>query len=167
MIEYKRTNNSDKYFAIQISECPIDIILFAATLGANNITIENYRHHRNPSSLSILINNNNLTIEPKLKSFLVDFQITKADFIALKEIWDMQGCYAVFHDSDEIKFKATDLNEFARYKALDNCNWTLEVAIPDSASDGWAQIVSPDLSIIDKVESEIQRLLSKSKKRQS
>lgn len=158
MIEYKRTKILDKYFAIQIFECPIDIIMHAATFGSYNVIVENYRHHRNPTSLKILIKTNNLTIEPRLKQFLVDFQINKSDFISLKNIWDTQGCYAVFHDSDEIKFKVTDLNEFSRYKALDNFQWNLEITIPDGASDGWGQIVSPDQNIIDKIESNIQCL---------
>lgn len=163
MVEYKRTNISDKYFAIQIFECPIDIVMLAATSGSNNVTIENYRHYRNPSCLTILIENNNLTIEPRLKQFIADFQISKSDFISLKEIWDTQGCYAVFHDSDEIKFRTTDLYEISRYKALDNFAWTLEIAIPDGASDGWGQIVSPHKSIIDKIESHIQSLLPMNK----
>ncbi len=158
MIEYKRTKILDKYFAIQIFECPIDIIMLAATLGSNNVIVENYRHHRNPNSLTILINNNNFTIEPRLKQFLADFQINKSDFISLKNIWDTQGCYAVFHDTDDIQFKMTDLNEISRYKALDNFKWTLEIAIPDGASDGWGQIVSPDQNIIDKIENYIQSL---------
>jgi hypothetical protein len=135
--------------------------MLAATFGSNNVTVENYSHHRNPSSLTILINNNHLTIEPRLKQFIADFQISKVDFVSLKEIWDTQGCYAVFHDSDEMKFKTTELNEFSRYKALDNFKWTLEIAIPDSASDGWGQIVSPDQSIIDKIECHIQSLILK------
>lgn len=158
MIEYKRTKILDKYFSIQIFECPIDIVMLAATFGSKNVTIENYRHHRNPNSMTILIKNSNLTIEPRLKQFLADFQISNSDFISLKNIWDTQGCYAVFHDNDDIKFKATDLNEFSRYKALDHFKWTLEIAIPDSASDGWGQIVSPDQNIIDKLESYIQSL---------
>ena len=161
MIEYKRTNILNKYFVIQIFECPIDIVMLAATLASNNVTIENYRHNRNPNSLTILINNNNLTIEPRLKQFLADFQLSKADFISLEKIWDTQGCYAVFHDSNEIKFRTTDLNEFSRYKALDNFKWTLEIAIPDGASDGWGQIVSPHENIIDKLENYIQSLFLK------
>lgn len=121
--------------------------MLAATLGANNVTIENYRHHRNPSPLSVIIHNNNLTIELRLKHFLADFRISKDDFISLKEVWDTQGCYAVFHKNDDVKFKMTDLNEFSRYKALDNFKWTLEIAIPDSTSDGWGQITSPDQSV--------------------
>lgn len=158
MIEYKRTKILDRYFSIQIFECPIDIVMFAATLGSKNVTIENYSHYRNPTSLTLLIQNKDLTVKPRLKQFFTDFQISNSDFISLQNIWDTQGCYAIFHDSNDIKFKATDLNEFSRYKALENFRWTLEIAIPDSASDGWGQMVSPDHIVIDKIESYIQSL---------
>jgi hypothetical protein len=158
MIKYNRTTISDMYFAIQIFECPVDIVMFAATLGSKNVTIENYRHHRNPDSLTIVIKNNSLTIEPRLKQFLADFQISNSDFILLENIWNTQGCYAIFHEAGQIKFKSTEKKEPSRYKALDNFNWTLEIAIPDGASDGWGQIVSPDLEIINKIESYIQSL---------
>ena len=158
MIEYKRSTILDKYFLINVFECPIDILIFAAKLGLSNVTIENFRHNRNPNSLMLHIKTNNLTIEPKLKQFLTDFQITNLEFNDLKDIWDTQGCYAVFHESNELKFKATDLNEFSRYKALDNFKWNLEIAIPDSASDGWGQIASPDRNLIDKIEIHIQNI---------
>lgn len=158
MIEYKRTTILGKYFSIQLFECPIEIVLFAATFGSKNVTIENYRHYRNPNSMSVLMKQGNLTIVPRLKQFLADFQISNAEFVALKNTWDTQGCYAVFHESDNIKFKAIDLNEHARYKALDHFKWTLEIFIPDSASDGWGRIVSPDQYIIDQIESYIQHL---------
>ncbi len=108
--------------------------------------------------MTLIIQNKDLTVEPRLKQFLTDFQISNSDFISLQNIWDTQGCYAIFHDSDDIKFKASDLNEFSRYKALENFKWTLEIAIPDSASDGWGQMVSPEQNLIDKIESYIQSI---------
>jgi hypothetical protein len=158
MLAYKRTIISDKYFAIQILECPIDIVMHAASLGSKHVQIENYRHYRNPNSLKILIQIGDFTIQPITKEFTVDFQISNAEFISLKEIWDTQGCYAVFYDCDDLKVKSTNLQERARYKVLDNFKWTLEIAIPDSASNGWGQIVSPYQSLIDKIESYMQSL---------
>jgi hypothetical protein len=156
MIEFKRTLISDKYHSIQILECPHDVILYAASLGSEKVTVENYSHYRNPKSLSIRIHNGNSTLTPKLKQFTVDFQISKSDFISLEKIWDTQGCFAVFHESEEIKFKLTDLNQLARFKALDNFRWTLEIAIPDSASSGWGHISSPQKNIIDASEKYLQ-----------
>lgn len=158
MIEYKRITISDQYFAVQIFECPLDVILFAAGLGSENVTIENHSHFKNPNSLTINIKHDTLTIQPKLNYFFVDFQISKSEFLILKDMWDTQGCYAIFHESERLKFKATDLSEHSRYKALDNFKWTLEIGIPDSASDGWGQIVSPNLHIIDEIEQYIKGL---------
>ena len=155
MIEYIRTNINDKYFAIQIFECPIEIIVFTARFGSKNVTIENFR---NSKSLSFLVNDGSVLVEPKIKQLLADFQISQTDFISLKDIWNSYGCYAVFHDSLDLKFKASDLVEFARYKALENFGWTIEIAVPNSASDGWGQIVSPYQEKIDKIESYIQSL---------
>jgi hypothetical protein len=156
MTEYKRTKILDKYFALQIFECPIEIVIIAATLGARNVTIENYHHYRNPHSLITVIKSGDLIIEPKLKQFSVDFTISQSDFISLKKIWATQGCYAIFHESDTIKFKATDLTGILRYKALDNFKWTLEIAIPDGTSGDWGQIVSPDQNLIDQIENHIR-----------
>jgi hypothetical protein len=157
MIEYKRILISDKYHSIQILECLTDVILYAASLGSEKVTVENYSHYRNPNSLSIQLHTGNLSFVPKLKQFTVDFQISKSDFISLEKIWDTQGCFAVFHDSEEIKFKLTDLNQIARYKALDNFRWTLEISIPDSGSSGWGHISSPQKNIIDAIEEFIQK----------
>ncbi|SDA42325.1 hypothetical protein SAMN03080617_00360 [Algoriphagus alkaliphilus] len=156
MIEFKRSLISEKYHSIQILECPTDVILFAARLGSEMVTVENYNHYRNPNSLSIRIHNGNSTLTPKLKQFTADFQISKSDFISLEKIWDTQGCFAVFHESEEIRFKLTDLNQIARYKRLDNFRWTLEIAIPDSASGGWGQISSPQKNTIDAIEKYLQ-----------
>jgi len=156
MIEFKRSLISEKYHSIQILECPTEVILYAASLGGEKVTVEDYSHYRNPRSLSIQIHNGNSTLTPKLKQFTADFQISKSDFISLEKIWDTQGCTAVFHDSEEIKFKFTHLDQLARYKALDNFRWTLEIAIPDSASSGWGQISSPQKNIIDAIEKYLQ-----------
>lgn len=100
--------------------------------------------------MSIRIHNGNSTLIPKLKQFTVDFQISKSDFISLGKIWDTQGCFAVLHDSEDIKF--THLDQLARFKALDNFRWTLEIAIADSASNGWGHISSPQINIMDAIE---------------
>lgn len=158
MLEYKRISVFEKYHAVQVFECPIDIMMLAASLAGKNVTIENYMHPNTLSKLSVSINNGNLKIEPDIKQAVVDFQISKTDFFDLKDIWDAQGCYAVFHDSEKIKFKVTDLNGLSRYKALDNFKWTIELAIPGGSSDGWGQITSPDNDLIDKIERYIETL---------
>jgi hypothetical protein len=80
----------------------------------------------------------------------------KTAFISLEHLWDSQGCYAVFHEAPEVKFRMSDLDENRRYRALDNFKWNLELAIPDSASDGWGRITSPNKAIIDTIERQLQ-----------
>ncbi len=152
METFKRTCIKDKYHQIEIFECPTELILFAADLGSENVTVENYNHNGNKDILSLQINNGDKLIKPKLKRYNIDFQITKQDFKNLASVWHSNGCYAIFHDSNELKFKATDIEDNSRYKILDNFNWTLEIAIPGSASDGWGAITSPYKSTIDSIE---------------
>ncbi len=93
---------------------------------------------------------------PTILKYEVDFMVTREQFIDLSVFWDKQGCYAIFHDSDTLRFKATDLDEKVRYKVLDNFGWTLELAIPGSASSGWGQITSPSSTLIDQIENQIR-----------
>jgi hypothetical protein len=88
--------------------------------------------------------------------FDIDFSISKNEFIQFIDVWDEQGCYAVFHEAASLKFKATDLAVGPRYRALDNFGWTLELSIPGSASDGWGQIASPNKQNIDKIEDQLK-----------
>lgn len=92
-------------------------------------------------------------IHPLTLRYDIDFRLTRDEFIALLAIWNVKGCYAVFHEDSTIPFKITSLAETARYKALDNFKWTIELAVPDSASDGWSKITSPNASLIDRIES--------------
>jgi hypothetical protein len=61
------------------------------------------------------------------------------------DIWDRVATQFSIKPTNQIEASVC-LN--ARYKALDNFGWNLALAIPNSASDGWGQITSPDASII-------------------
>jgi hypothetical protein len=150
-IQIQKLFIANKYSALRIHDCPINIIALAASLGHNYVTVENFSHDYADSSLVQASIQHNGIINLSLKSYLLDFTISKADFTSLMDIWDKKGCYAIFHQSPLIKFKASDLPPAARYKALDNFKWNLSLAIPSSASDGWGQITSPDESIIQLV----------------
>lgn len=139
---------ANKYFELKIHDCPTSIIALAASPGYDNVTIENFSHYYTDASLVQATIQHNGVISLNLKSYLLDFTIRKAEFTSLMDIWHQKGCYAIFHQSPLIKFKASDLPQAARYKALDNFKWNLELAIPNSASDGWGQITSPNESII-------------------
>ncbi|WP_121357788.1 hypothetical protein [Flavisolibacter nicotianae] len=157
MEKYRRRDLNDQYFLLEVFECPKEIILFAAHLGSDNVTIENFTHYgRHRAEFQFGINAKGMSLFPSLKAFDVDFSISKSDFLQFIDIWDEQGCYAVFHDTASLKFKATDLPEGHRYKALDNFDWSLEIAVPGSAFDGWGQIASPNKQIIDKIEEQLK-----------
>lgn len=160
MIKYKRNIIGNGYYSLNVFECPKDIILFAANAGSNHVTIENYLHYCNFDSVGLFIKEGDIKITPKILKYDIDFKISRAEFIALIKIWDRQGCYAIFHEKEMVKFKATNLEDLARYKALDNFDWTLELAIPSSASDGWAQITSPKKSLIDEIEQKIKTYIN-------
>ncbi|WP_100339103.1 hypothetical protein [Hymenobacter chitinivorans] len=138
-----RKSVAGRYFTLEIFECARKTIQLAASLGFENVTVENFTHYRNPDSIRAVVQHGSLVKPLALKSFRLDFTTTRADFLDLIDLWDSQGCYAVFHTSETLKFKATDLAPTARYRALDNFGWNLELYVPDSASDGRALIVSP------------------------
>ncbi|MCG2618017.1 hypothetical protein LZZ85_27185 [Terrimonas sp. NA20] len=156
MGSYKRRDLNDRYYQLEIFECPKEIILFAAGLGSDNVTIENFSHYgRKRADFRFEILTGELSLNPLLKKFDVDISITRIDFLRFIDVWDEQGCYAVFHDITPLKFKATDLPESQRYPALLNFGWTVEVAVPGAASDGWAKITSPNKKIIEQIEQEL------------
>ena len=156
MEKYRRRNLNDRYFLLEVFECPKETILFAAQLGSYNVTIENFTHYgRHHAEFQFQVNCKGLSLSPTLKAFAVDFSVTKSEFLQFIDVWDEQGFYAVFHDSTPLKFKATELSENQRYRALENFGWTIEIAVPSSASDGWGQIASPNKQTIDKIEEQL------------
>ncbi len=153
MIEYKRSNVGNNYYLLEIFECPRALIVYAARLANDVVTIENFHLYRNPDAVSICIEGDEKKIMPKLTNADLDFVISKTEFLSLMRLWDSQGVYAIFHQQAQIKFKATELEALPRYHALENFGWTLEIAIPDSASSGWGHLCSPSKTLIDQIES--------------
>ncbi|MBV4359411.1 hypothetical protein [Pinibacter aurantiacus] len=157
MERYRRKDLNERCFALEIFECPKEIILFAAELGSDNVTIENFRQFgMQRTEFKFEIQSKGLILTPSLKGFDVDFSISKIEFLQFIDVWDEQGCYAVFHDAASLKLKATNLADDKRYRALTNFGWTIEIAIPGSASDGWGQITSPNKQIIEKIEDQLR-----------
>ena len=155
-LDYKRKTLADTYHVIEILDCPIEIVLFAADRVSKNVTIENAQSYNRQEIVSMTLKVGDIKISPTLLKYQVDFMLTKEQFIALGAYWDKQGCYAVFHDTDTLKFKATDLDDLKRYRVLDSFGWTLELAIPGPASSGWGQITSPSPTLIDEIETQIK-----------
>lgn len=157
MEQFKRKVINDRYFMMEIFECPTGILLSAARLGSGQVTIENFTHYGwQQVGFRFEIQSKSLSVIPALQRFDITFVITKDEFFQLADLWDQQGCYAVFHNAPLLKFKASDLPEPQRYRALDNFGWTLEMVIAGPASDGWSYLVSPHREILDRIEEELR-----------
>ncbi len=78
-----------------------------------------------------------------------DVALRREDFLDLLPYWDRNGVYAVFSTRGPIKFRATELAADARYLALKNFDWSLELAIPDGSGGDWGHIAAPDPKTID------------------
>ena len=99
MAKYKRRDLNGKYFLLEVFECPKKIILFSAQLASDNVTMENFTHFgRQRAEFRFQLHSNGLSLTPSLTSFDLDFSITKAEFLQFINVWDEQGCYALFHD---------------------------------------------------------------------
>ena len=93
----------------------------------------------------------------KVKRLELDCELTKIDFLNLNSLWKiLGGPYAIFH-MKSLKLKATELKEPARYRALDNFGWNLEVMGPHSSNE-YSWCTSPDQIIIDKIEEKAKNL---------
>lgn len=159
MHEYKRSHLSNKYHQLEIYDCPTEIIALAAQQASEYVTIENFMHYnRTKADFRFQVVSKEFSLIPSLKRFNIDFSISKKEFLQLMDLWDEEGCYAVFHHIAPLKFKATDLEEMKRYPALENFGWTLEISVGSAASSGWSYITSPDEQLINKIENYIKQL---------
>ncbi len=150
--EYSRTILANKYHSLKIWECPIDIMMKAAELASENVTIENVSHYERQPEISMLFTMGDVRVQPTVTRFDVDLAMSKAEFLSLANYWDRNGCFAIFHERTPLKLKASNLEDLPRWRALDNFGWTLELSIPGPSSSGWGWISSPSSGLIDKLE---------------
>lgn len=74
--------------------------------------------------------------------------MTGEEFRRHLRLWDTHGVYAVFTRRGPLGFRATELEDESRYRALGNYDWTLELAIPGPSGGEWGRISSPDPAIV-------------------
>lgn len=157
MEKFDRTIIDHKYHRIVLFEYDIHVIAFAAGFGNQWVSVENFYHYgRSLGEYEFILRYKDLEIQQPLKRFDIDFEISKTQFLALTDIWNQQGCNAIFHHKPGLKFNTKDLPEQQRYRALENFEWNLEILVPGSGSSGEAQITSTEESIIDKIEERLQ-----------
>lgn len=150
-IEQKIINN--QFHVLNIYRCELKVILYAANLGYENVTIENYRVSRNNNWDSLKIQlKKDLSIENYLcRDISMDLCISKEKFLSLDKIWNTQGVYAIFSKISPIRFRCCELEDIARYNALKNFEWNLEIIAPDSSGGDWSTFTSSDKEIIESI----------------
>ncbi|RYY95038.1 MAG: hypothetical protein EOO11_16660 [Chitinophagaceae bacterium] len=136
-------------WAIDIPDCPKELLLQVAAWGRGTVTVENLLHWGRDLPLSLHLGHEGL--RPGLLRYSLDLELPHADFLRWLPELEGGGLYAVWHDRAPLKVKATDLDGPARYRALRNFGWTLELSIAAPASDGVSRIAAPDRALIERV----------------
>lgn len=147
MSKYKIKENVSKHYSLlHVYECPISLIRAAVELSEGDATVEHLYPHRvfEWFSLQMQLFPGSDVSKQTVRFVSLDVALKRQNFLDLLPFWDQDGVYAVFSTLWPIKFRATDLKGEARYAALKNFNWSLEIAIPGSSGGEWGHIASPD-----------------------
>lgn len=151
-----RRSEAGGLHSLEIYDCEIAVMEAVARAAGANVTVENVRPVRAWNSWFDAMQ----TIDPerpagrhRMRNATFDVALTNAEFLELMRFWDQNGVYAVFTERSPVAFQASELDPPARYKALANFGFVLELAIPGPSGDGWGAIVSPRVELIDLAES--------------
>jgi hypothetical protein len=139
-----------RYHAIHIHDCPRELLRRACEAATGLVVVENLCPNRTTEWAEFAVQL--WPPEPasvhKIRSYSMDVQLKPHEFLRYMDLWDSNGVYAVFV-SRAISFRASDLKNIERYRALDNFEWSLELAIPSPSGPDWGTITSPHESLID------------------
>lgn len=135
-------------------ECPRSILELAIELARGVVTVENFRPVEARGvwvEMEMQLHPGDVLRTHTISAASFDVFMTKAEFSRHLELWDRRGVYAVFTERGPVKFRASELDPAARYRALRNFGWTLELAIPGPSGGEWGTISSPDRAILDPI----------------
>lgn len=155
MDRYRREAEPGLYEALAVYECPLSLIERSIELASDFVTVENLRPARDPGEwvdLSLQLYPGDAARTHRVRNAVLDLTTTREEFRRHLAFWDLHGVYAVFTRRGPLGFRATDLEEPGRYRALRNYDWTLELAIPGPSGGEWGRIASPDPAIIQQVQ---------------
>jgi hypothetical protein len=155
MDRYRREDVPGAYAALAVYECPLSLIERSIELASGFVTVENFRPARDPGEwigLSLQLYPDDAARTHRVRSAVLDLAMTREEFRRHLPFWDVHGVYAVFTRRGPLGFRATDLGEPARYRALRNYDWTLEQAIPGPSGGEWGRISSPDPAVIQQLQ---------------
>lgn len=139
---------------LHVYECPLSLIERAVESASDHVTVENHRPTRSPgewADLSLELYPEDPVRTHRARSAVLDLAMSRVEFQSHMAFWDLHGVYAVFTGRGALGFRATDLDEKSRYRALRNYDWTLELAMPASSGNGWGSISSPDRAMIQQL----------------
>ena len=151
MEKFRKEHVSDICSLLHVHECPISLVQFAAGLSEGSATVENLHPGRGADwfALDMQLFPGSDVARRTVRWVSLDVTLSRETFLDCIPFWDQNGVYAVFARSGPLKFRATHLKGAARYKALKNFDWTLELAIPGPSGGEWGHIASPDPQMIN------------------
>ena len=152
MFETNKDSLQNRYHRLSVKNCPYSLIVEVVKLGEDIVTVENYSADaRNDNARMMNIGlKDNPVFEVSVRSLSCNFETNKEYFLKMLEGLNEPAFYAVFHKSP-LKLTATELDDFPRYRALDNFGWNLEISTPNNSIE-YAFFASPDKSLIDRIE---------------
>jgi hypothetical protein len=147
---------------LYVYECPVSLIRAAVEISEGDATIENFHPNRTLEwhSIRMQLFPQEDVVPQVVRSVCLDVSLSREEFLGHLDFWNGNGVYAVFARSGPIKFRASDMQGIARYRALKNFHWSIELAIPGPSSGPWGHIASPDRAVIDSLFIKAQALYS-------
>jgi hypothetical protein len=146
---------SGRYHRLLVHDCPIEVVERLARESRLGATVENVR----PVRAANLWFQSRQAIFPdaragvfQIRNAVFDAALTNEQFIEHLPYWDGEGVFAVFSEKNPIPFRASDLEEPFRYRALDNFGSWLFIALAGPTTDGLSIIASPRADLLDLAE---------------
>ena len=138
---------------LHIHDCPSELIRRASEAASGLVVVENLHPNLTTdwAEFTVQLSSSQPAGEYTVRSYSLDVQLELPEFLRYMDLWDRNGLYAVFV-SRPVPFRASDLPDVERYRALDNFQWSLELAIPGPSGPDWGTISSPNASLIDALE---------------
>lgn len=147
---------SGRYHRLTILDCPIGVLEALAREIGFDVTVENVR----PVRASNEWFESRQALAPgtregrfRIRNAMFDTAMTNAEFLEHLPFWDQNGVFAVFSERSPIAFRASDLPEPARHRALDNFGGWLCFALAGPTTDGTSVVVSPRAELLDLAQS--------------
>lgn len=147
---------SARYHRLHVNDCPVLVLERLARETNYDATVENVRPVPGWNEWF----DSRQAIFPgapedryRIRNAVYDVALSSARFLEHMPHWDKAGVFAILSERGSIPFRASDLDEPARYRALDNFGDWLCFALAGPTTDGTSVIVTPRSDLLDLAES--------------